>query len=149
MKITTAAKIENIDTIADPVDAELEARDWSLRTRMQVRMAIDELVTNVASYAYQPGTGDVTVCADFEGEDLVLTFTDSGIPYDPTKTREPDITLPAEERPIGGPQNHGRCDLPQGGREKHPHRAEKEMTHTGFRPADRRSETYVLRRKRI
>ena len=44
----------------------------------------------------------MTVCADFEGEDLVLTFTDSGIPYDPTKTREPDITLPAEERPIGG-----------------------------------------------
>jgi anti-sigma regulatory factor (Ser/Thr protein kinase) len=102
MKITTAAKIENIDSIADPVDAELEARDWSLRTRMQVRMAIDELVTNVASYAYQPGTGDVTVCADFEGEDLVLTFTDSGTPYDPTKAREPDITLPAEERPIGG-----------------------------------------------
>ena len=102
MKITTAAKIENIDSIADPVDAELEARDWSLRTRMQVRMAIDELVTNVASYAYQPGTGDVTVCADFEGEDLVLTFTDSGPPYDPTKAREPDVTLPAEERPIGG-----------------------------------------------
>lgn len=102
MKITTAAKIENIDSIADPVDAELEARDWSLRTRMQVRMAIDELVTNVASYAYQPGTGDVTVCADFEGEDLVLTFTDSGTPYDPTKAREPDVTLPAEERPIGG-----------------------------------------------
>ena len=102
MKITTAAKIENIDSIADPVDAELEAREWPLRIRMQVRMAIDELVTNVASYAYQPGTGDVTVCADFEGEDLVLTFTDSGTPYDPTKAREPDVTLPAEERPIGG-----------------------------------------------
>ena len=33
---------------------------------------------------------------------MTLTFIDNGKPYDPLKKADPDITLPANERPIGG-----------------------------------------------
>ena len=33
---------------------------------------------------------------------MTLVFADSGIPYDPLKKEDPDVTLPARERQIGG-----------------------------------------------
>ncbi len=103
-KITTAAKVESIEAVTNFVDRELEARDCPVKPLMQIRMAIDELVTNVASYAYVPGTGDITVCFDFDEQDrtVFLTFIDEGVPYDPLQAVEPDVTLPAAERKIGG-----------------------------------------------
>ena len=76
----------------------------TIRPQMQIRVAIDELVSNVVRYAYAPDTGNITVCFDFEEQDrtAVLTFIDEGIPYDPLQNREPDVSLPAEKREIGG-----------------------------------------------
>ena len=54
-------------------------------------------------YAYPGKTGqDIRIQAHTEGHSLLLTLTDSGIPFDPTKVKSADVTLPAEERPIGG-----------------------------------------------
>ncbi len=102
--ITAEAIVENIETISDFVERELEAVDCPMKPQMQIRVAMDELLSNVVRYAYKPGTGSVTVGFEFdEAERLVtLTFTDEGIPYDPLQKEDPDVTLPAEERGIGG-----------------------------------------------
>ena len=103
-QFTTEAKVGNIEAITEFVDRELEARECPLKEQMQIRVAIDEIVANIAQYAYTPGTGNVTVCFDFEEQErtAVLTFIDEGVPYDPMQREDPDVSLPAEKREIGG-----------------------------------------------
>ena len=104
MAITTEAKTENIEQITAFVDRELEKRNCPLKQQIQIRTAIDEIVTNIASYAYAPGTGSVTVRFDYDESDgsALLTFMDEGVPFDPLQRPDPDVTLSAEEREIGG-----------------------------------------------
>ena len=71
---------------------------------MQIDIAIDELFGNIAHYAYHPEVGNATVRVEVMEEPLavIITFIDGGMPYDPLTTVDPDITLSAEERQIGG-----------------------------------------------
>lgn len=70
---------------------------------MQVRLALEETVTNVILYAY-PGEKDKDIRIDLtcESGKLKMAVTDSGIPFNPLEKKDPDLTLPPEERPIGG-----------------------------------------------
>ena len=98
------AKLESIPILTDAVNEILEEHDCSMKAQMQLDIAIDEIFANIAHYAYAPGTGDATVRLEFFGEPLSarLTFIDSGIPYNPLLKQDPDVTLPAEKRKIGG-----------------------------------------------
>ena len=102
--ITMEARIENIEPITAFVEHELEAINCPPRPQMQIIVAIDELISNIANYAYAPGGGNVTVEFDYDEADrtIMITFTDEGVPYDPLQHEEPDISLPAEKREIGG-----------------------------------------------
>ena len=100
-EITLTATTENIGAVTAFVDEELEKVDCPIKAQMQIDVAIDELFSNIALYAYENG-GDATVIFDFADGVVSLTFTDSGKPYDPTKKDDPDTTLSAEEREIGG-----------------------------------------------
>jgi len=103
-ELTVQATTENIQAVTEFVDRELEALDCPMRVQMQIEIAIDELFGNIAHYAYAPETGSATVQFGFEEEQrtAVITFIDSGKPYDPLTAEEPDTTLSAEEREIGG-----------------------------------------------
>ena len=80
------------------------ARQLELPEEITSRMLIaaDEVFTNIAEYAYPGAAGQVEVSAEQKDAMLRLTFKDSGKPFDPTKTADPDIRAPAAERPIGG-----------------------------------------------
>lgn len=69
----------------------------------QMQLALEEAVSNVMRYAY-PGEmkRKITILATDKGEDVMFEIDDEGIPFDPTLTKNPDTTLSAEERPIGG-----------------------------------------------
>ena len=70
---------------------------------MSVNLALEEAVVNVMEYAYAPGTqGDVCIKTTANETQIEFIIIDSGIPFDPTKKEEVDITMSAEERPIGG-----------------------------------------------
>ena len=103
-EMTTEASIENIAQVTAFVDKQLEALNCPVRAQMQIDIAIDELFGNIAQYAYQPGKGPATVRVEVLREPLavVITFMDQGIPYDPLKRTDPDVTLPIEERQTGG-----------------------------------------------
>ena len=95
--------IQQIPTLAEWVD-ELGI---PMELNMPVNLALEEAVSNVMLYAY-PGRNDGKVFVEFakakdeQGEKLIFTISDSGIPFDPTAKPEADITLSAEERAIGG-----------------------------------------------
>ena len=70
---------------------------------MQIEVIVEEVFVNIAHYAYAPGTGPATVRFRADGAGAAeLTFIDRGAPYDPLARPDPDVTLSAEERPIGG-----------------------------------------------
>ena len=103
-EITVKATLEQMGDVMTFVDAALEEMGCSMRAQMQIDVAMDELFGNVARYAYAPGEGDVTV--GFELDEATrtaqITLTDSGVPFNPLKAAEPDLTASAEDRPIGG-----------------------------------------------
>ncbi len=103
-EITLEARVENIDRVTAFIDAALEELGCSMRSQMQIDVAIDEIFGNIARYAYTPAVGQATVQISYEPASgmVALTFRDQGIPYDPMGKADPDITLPAEERAIGG-----------------------------------------------
>ena len=71
---------------------------------MQLDLAVEEIFVNIANYAYAPGKGNATVRVEVSGDPVTvsITFIDRGMPYDPLKKDDPDITLSASERGIGG-----------------------------------------------
>ena len=103
-ELTIAATVENIETVTDFVNQQLEALDCPIKAQMQIDIAIDELFGNIAHYAYNPDIGQATVRVEVVENPLavIITFIDNGIPYDPLAKDDPDVTLSAEERALGG-----------------------------------------------
>lgn len=103
-ELTVEATIGNIETVTDFVNGQLEAIGCPMKAQMQIDVAIDELFSNIARYAYNPETGPATVRVEVPEDPMsvVVTFIDHGVPYDPLKQADPDVTLSAEERQIGG-----------------------------------------------
>lgn len=103
-ELNISATIENIPAVTEFVDEELEACGCPMKAQMQIDIAIDELFGNIARYAYNPEVGPATVRVEVLNDPLAveITFIDGGIPYDPLKKEDPDITLSAEQREIGG-----------------------------------------------
>lgn len=103
-EIRLPATIDNISTVMSFVDAELEKRNCPEEEKLKIDVAIDEVFANIASYAYAPAEGEATVKVEFTEEPLQVTiiFIDNGKPYNPLLKDDPDTTLSAEERAIGG-----------------------------------------------
>ena len=101
---TFEATIDRIAWLTDQVNEELERLDCQMKAQMQIDVAIDELLANIASYAYETGDGMVTVRLDFDAPTRMvsITFIDSGVAYDPVGKPDPDVTLSVEEREVGG-----------------------------------------------
>jgi len=103
-EIRVPAVLEQLDIVNDFIAAELEERDCDMKVQMQVALAVEEIFVNIANYAYNPEVGEATIrcCVGGEPLHIEITFLDDGIPYDPLAKDDPDVTLSAEERQIGG-----------------------------------------------
>ena len=103
-ELTLAATVENITAVTAFIDEQLEALNCNMKAQMQIDVAIDELFGNIAHYAYADVCGDATVRFDFDEDTRMagITFTDRGIPFNPLERDDPNVTLSAEERGIGG-----------------------------------------------
>jgi anti-sigma regulatory factor (Ser/Thr protein kinase) len=75
-----------------------------MKIQTAICVAIEEVFVNIAHYAYGEGEGDMTLGIGFDAGSREITFrmSDRGEPFDPLKIPDPDITLSAEEREIGG-----------------------------------------------
>ena len=103
-EITLDATVDNIEKVTEFVNEQLEECGCPMKIQMQIDIAIDELFSNIAHYAYHPEVGPATVRVEVLKEQpaVVITFLDNGVPYDPLKKEDPDVTLSAQERTTGG-----------------------------------------------
>ncbi|NLG02544.1 MAG: ATP-binding protein [Clostridia bacterium] len=103
-KITIPASSDQLDHVLDFVNQGLNELDCPKKTQLQIDIAVEEIFVNIAHYSYETMQGDTTISieplSDHSG--LLLTFEDSGKPYNPLEQSDPDITLSASEREIGG-----------------------------------------------
>ena len=104
MNKTFPAKVEALSDVLGFVEQTLEGYECPMKIQTAVCVAIEEVFVNVAHYAYGGGEGDMTLGISFDEESREITFrmADKGTPFDPLKKPDPDITLSAEEREIGG-----------------------------------------------
>ena len=101
---TFPAKTESLSDVLGFVDQMLDSFECPMKIQMAVCVAIEEVFVNVAHYAYGEGQGDMRLGIGFDEESRTVTFhmTDKGVPFDPLQKPDPDITLSAEDREVGG-----------------------------------------------
>ena len=93
------ATTENMDAVLDFVNERIT--ECPAKVQNQIGIAVDEIFSNIARYAYHPETGGATVRVAVD-ENITIEFEDSGIAYNPLTEENPDTTLSAEERELGG-----------------------------------------------
>lgn len=103
-ELTVKALIDNVETVIEYVNDKLDTLNCPGNIRAQMNIAIDEIISNIANYAYGPDRGPVTVRMEVKTSPttIVLIFIDHGAPFNPLARTDPDITLPARARKIGG-----------------------------------------------
>ena len=101
---TFPAKTESLSEVLGFVEETLEGFECPMKIQTAICVALEEVFVNVARYAYPDSEGDMTLHIGFDEQSRDVTFrmSDKGIPFDPLKKPDPDITLSAEEREIGG-----------------------------------------------
>ncbi len=101
--IIVDAKTEHLDEVIGFLEEELE-ESASMKVLFQIRLAVEEIFVNIASYSYGEEGGKAEVRLEVEGNPAkaVISFIDSGVPYNPLEKEDPDITLGLEDRGIGG-----------------------------------------------
>ncbi|MBQ6774250.1 MAG: ATP-binding protein [Synergistaceae bacterium] len=104
-ELVITAVVDNLEKVQEFVDQELEASGCSVKAQTQIDIAIEELFVNIAHYAYNPKVGKATIRVNLNEDkphSVSITLIDEGVPYNPLAKPDPDITLSAEERKIGG-----------------------------------------------
>lgn len=103
--ITLPATLEHMDTVIAFVDQQLEPYGCPMDVQFQIDVAVEEMYVNIAHYAYTDQKGEASIsCHVEEGTpcQVVIELRDRGIPYNPLARQDPDVSLSAEERAIGG-----------------------------------------------
>ncbi|MDO4491401.1 MAG: ATP-binding protein [Lachnospiraceae bacterium] len=102
MEIRIKAEISEIPGACDAVAEAAAGFGMSMKGQQQMAVVLDELLSNIAYYAYPEEKGLVTIQAETEGEFFRIRVRDSGIPFNPLDCEEPDLSLDSEDRPLGG-----------------------------------------------
>ncbi len=96
-------QIGKIASLAGKID-EL-AQKWELpqTLAMNLNLVIEEALSNIIFYAFTDSNKhDIDISLVVNKNRLTIKITDDGIPFNPLSHEQPDVTLPAEERPVGG-----------------------------------------------
>ncbi len=103
-ELTLETTIENVDKVIEFVNKELDTFGCINKTKMEVNVATDEIFANIANYAYDNKIGKATIRVELKENPkaIVITFIDDGAPFNPLEKEDPNISLSAEERNIGG-----------------------------------------------
>ena len=101
-QITVPAKADRLDEVFGLVEGAMQGLGMDTKQQNTVKIAVEEIFVNIASYAYPSGEGEAAVFVSAGPEKLTIEFQDSGTPYDPLAKADPDTSLSADERQIGG-----------------------------------------------
>jgi anti-sigma regulatory factor (Ser/Thr protein kinase) len=96
-------RIEELTSLAEKIDEMAEDWELSKAIAMNINLVIEEAVSNIIFYAFNDNDKhEIDITVTFDDKVLTIKITDNGKPFNPLLQKQPDINLPAEERPVGG-----------------------------------------------
>lgn len=101
-RLIVEAALESFEDVDAFLGRCLDKWGCSPKAKMKIALMAEEAFVNIAHYAYPDQTGSAEIILEKNNNDVILTLKDKGIPYDPLKKKDPDITLSAADRAIGG-----------------------------------------------
>ena len=104
-ELNVKATLENLHTVLGFIEENLELVECPMKIAMKIVVCVEEIYVNVASYAYDEASGDCRlelVVDDATPNRVNITILDEGKPFNPLEKEDPDTTLDADEREIGG-----------------------------------------------
>ena len=95
--------IQQLDILHEKVEMLCEQWEFLPKLSMQINLVLEELVSNIIFYGFpQKGEHQIEICLEFTNGRITIITTDDGIYFDPLQAKSPDLTVPVEERKIGG-----------------------------------------------
>lgn len=95
--------IQEVPRLSGFIEALAESCGMDPSMTMSLNLAVEEAVVNVMNYAYPKGVrGEVVLDATVGDGEITIVLSDSGTPFDPLAVAAPDLSLAADERPVGG-----------------------------------------------
>ncbi|MGN0151234.1 MAG: ATP-binding protein [Wujia sp.] len=105
-EITVEASLDNLDNILEFIEDALDEASCPKKICMQLVLCMEEVFVNIASYAYEDQQGSCTIYLETRYTEtdgtITIEIVDSGVEFNPLEKEDPDITLSADEREIGG-----------------------------------------------
>lgn len=103
-ELRVSAALQNLEDVIAFVNTQLHAADCPGSIQNKIDLAVEEVFANIARYAYDSEVGDVVIRCEVDqaAREAIVVFSDTGKPYNPLLARQPDISLSAQDRPIGG-----------------------------------------------
>jgi serine/threonine-protein kinase RsbW len=100
-ELETTAILENLPVITEFISTAM--RKFNLKQDIpDVLLSVDEVCTNIIKYGYTGKTGMINIVCELTDNDLMVTITDKGKPFDPTTAPPPDLSPEWKTRRIGG-----------------------------------------------
>lgn len=96
------ANTDKLHEVLAFVEDELEKHNCPIKTQMLISVMVEEIFVNIALYAYPDSEGKATIGMQFSNDSVTVFFKDTGIEFNPLAKEDPDVTLKAEDREIGG-----------------------------------------------
>ena len=103
-QLTVEAETDKLDEVLEFVGSILEEAGCSMKAKLQLDVAVEEIFVNIAHYAYGDSKGTARIAVEIEDSPkaAVIEFRDTGMQFDPLAKPDPDTTLSADQRQIGG-----------------------------------------------
>lgn len=101
-KIVVSSDIQNLIKANDFLEEQFTLENIPLKTQFKILTAFEELFSNICNYAYEDEKGEIEIEFFIKNNSAIITLIDSGIPFDPLKKEDPDVSLAVHEREIGG-----------------------------------------------
>ena len=104
VEMKTIADDKRLHDVLSFIEGELEKREAGMKQTMALTLAVEEAFVNIAHYAYEgkEEPGEVLVRLEFKGDEVAIILKDQGMEFDPLAKEDPDITIEAKNRQIGG-----------------------------------------------
>lgn len=96
-------QLAELNGLSRAIDGHLRKHGADEAAIYAASLALEELFTNIIKYGYDDqGEHLVTISLKVEAEVFRLEISDDGHPFNPFEQPEPDLSVPLEERQIGG-----------------------------------------------
>lgn len=96
-------QVDELPPLAEKMDKLAEEWNLSPALAMNLNLVIEEAVSNIIFYAFtDKNKHEIKISVSTDNKTLTIKIADDGIPFNPLEQKQPDINLPAEERPVGG-----------------------------------------------